>query len=443
MKTRKREYKRFLLIGLLALLVFPLINKSLNGIEVDPLKGAQKEALDTGFTSEGWIGGLFQPKREEFLGSTFSLRPSVIRMNNQLRFWLYKEAKIRNVVVGKENYLYESGYISGYQGETYIGDDLIKSRAYKLNYLQDTLAKLGKQLIVLLEPGKASFYPEYIPDDFKKPLKKSNYSAFLGYAKELGLEVTDFNKWFVQLKKTEKYPLYTKFGIHWTEYGATLAADSLMRYLEVKRNQDLHNIRFDQVVLTTECRGTDCDIETAMNLVYPLKLDKRNAYPIRKLTGENLYRPNMLAIADSYFWTLFNMQEFQKSMSDNSQFWYYNKEVNYFNWHGQEIHDVRMMNWKETVLSSDVVLVGVTECNDWVTSWGFIDDMYDILNGVYGQRITPELRGMKIDWYLNKMRNQPEWLQALQEKAKGMNQPLDSVMRWDAGYLVDQEFNIK
>ena len=36
----------------------------------------------------------------------------------------------------------------------------------KLSELKDTFLKRGIDLIVLLAPGKASFFPEYLPDHY-------------------------------------------------------------------------------------------------------------------------------------------------------------------------------------------------------------------------------------------------------------------------------------
>ena len=67
-----------------------------------------------------------------------------------------------DVVIGKENYLYEKGYIDAFFGVDFIGHDSIAISAYKLKMIQDTLAKLNKTLLIILAPGKGDFFPEYI-----------------------------------------------------------------------------------------------------------------------------------------------------------------------------------------------------------------------------------------------------------------------------------------
>ena len=61
-------------------------------------------------------------------------------------------------IVGKDNYLYEESYIKAYLGDDFIGEKKIFNTAQKLKAVQDTLKSNHIDLIVVLAPGKGTFF---------------------------------------------------------------------------------------------------------------------------------------------------------------------------------------------------------------------------------------------------------------------------------------------
>lgn len=202
---------------------------------LEPLKGTVNNPEDATFSKKDWIDGTYQEKKELYINSMFGFRSFCIRLNNQIAFNFFNKAKANGVIVGKENYLYEESYINAYTGKDFLGEDSISHTLNRLKFISDTLSRLNKQLIIVFAAGKASYFPEYIPDKYLPILEKTNYKSLSDGAKKLGLNVIDFNKWFVENKNKSKYPLYPLQGVHWSTYGTTLAADSLIRKIEFLR----------------------------------------------------------------------------------------------------------------------------------------------------------------------------------------------------------------
>ena len=202
----------------MATLFLPLIQTKLNIFELSPLKGDVRYPAQAQFSISDWFSSKYQEEKETYLNSMFGFRSTCVRVNNQIAYSFFKKANANGVIIGKDNYLYEESYLNSYNGSDFLGQDSINHTLNRLKYLTDTLKKLNKQLIVVFAAGKASFYPEYIPDSYlKSNVDNTNYKALSIGAKNIGLNVIDFNAWFVKNKSISKYPLYPKHGIHWSQ----------------------------------------------------------------------------------------------------------------------------------------------------------------------------------------------------------------------------------
>ena len=182
---------------------------------------------------------------------------------------VFNKPRASGVNIGKNKYLYRELY-KAYHGTDYIGYDSIMNRMQRLKYVQDTLSKLDKNIILIFAAGKGSFYPEYFPDEYITEKKTTNYETHLQLAQQLGISHIDFNSYFIENKSKSPYPLYPQYGIHWSYYGMCLAADSIIRYIENARNIDMPNLYWDQIEITQPKKG-DYDIADGMNLLVKLK----------------------------------------------------------------------------------------------------------------------------------------------------------------------------
>ena len=237
MKEISIKLRGILFLLILILLILPLIQSKFNIVKLEKLKGWVNEPEAVRFSIKKWFSGEYQVKQEEYLNEMFGFRSSFVRINNQIAFNLFNKAKANGVIIGKNNYLFEENYIKAYYGTDFIGIDSINKRMQRVKFVQDTLAKLNKTLVLIYAAGKGSFYPEYFPDEYKKEKTKTNYEYHIKFSKALGLNFIDFNKYFLENKSKSKYPLYPQYGIHWSNYGTALAADSILRYVEKNRKK--------------------------------------------------------------------------------------------------------------------------------------------------------------------------------------------------------------
>ena len=368
----QKTYRTFILLGFLTFLILPAIQKHFVFVDVEPLAGAIVPPEKGTLSLKNWVNGDYQKQTEKFIDESFGFRNLFIRTNNQLAFTLFNKAKANGVLIGKNKYLYEVSYLKAYNGWDYVGEKAIKSRVEKLRYLQDTLQKLNKQLIVVFAAGKGSFYPEFFPKEYQTKPGKTNYKSYVNACKKLGVNHIDFNAYFVSQKHKSKYPLYPKYGIHWSTYGMGLVADSIIRYIEKKRTIRIPHLYWNKVNLE-DAKESDYDIGYGMNLLHKMT-DNQMAYPVFQYENDSLKtKPRSLVISDSFFWGMFNFG-ISTVFTDN-QFWYYNEDVYPDSY--QTPLKTKEVNLKKCIATKDVIIIMATEANLPKLGWGFIERMYE------------------------------------------------------------------
>lgn len=376
MKKRRDEIvKNLLLAGMFLLMTGPFINNRLNIIDATPLRGAVTEPVGPEFSADGWFSGEFQVQNETYLNEAFGLRSVFVRLNNQIAYTFFSKAKANGVIIGKDNYLFEEDYIRAFNGTDFIGVDSTVRRMKKLKYVQDELEKRGKTLLVVFAAGKGSFYPEYFPDDLKHRKGITNYQLHSHLAQYLNINHIDFNAYFLKNKSRSEYPLYPKCGIHWSYYGSCLAADSMICYIERKRNIDMPDLRWDSIEVC-QPKFEDYDIGDGMNMLFRIESFDM-AYPklyTEDTTGKS--RPSLIVVSDSYYWEMFNYG-FPRSFGSN-QFWYYNKQV-YPDYYNNQL-ETSQVDLAQSVAEHDVFIIMGTEATLPEFGWGFIERLYDFFS---------------------------------------------------------------
>ncbi len=366
---RKEKILKILAIYIVILLFVPLFQKEFNIFKDRPLKGSFSIVNDTVFSLKTWFSGDYQDVKEKFINQNYGFRNFFIRYNNQIAFSFYNKVFANGVIVGKKNYLYEYNYIKAYNGDDYVGDDSIKKIVKRISLISDTLNKLNKSLIIFFAPGKGSYYPEYIPDSLIKYTGKSNIKTYQNEIKDKKIKVIDFHKWFIDNKKKPPFPLYPKYGIHWSVRSNFFVADSLVKYIEKIRKKELQHIVFDKVNKKNAI-DVDCDIADGLNLLFDINGDIME-YPEYHLEPKNKKDSvTMVVIADSFYWTIFG-----KGLSNifgKNEFWYYNQQA-YPN-SPEQPKEVSQLNFADEINNHEVFIILSTDANLSNLGWGFIQN---------------------------------------------------------------------
>jgi hypothetical protein len=433
----KQHIKKSVFFFFLALLALPALQYKFELIPIKPLGGHYEFEQRPAFTWDTWVSMQFQQKYEKFVNDNIGFRELFVRSYNQVWFSLFHRVQNYNVVLGRNNVLYEENYITDYLGLNFRGEDSINDQLLKVKYLQDTLAKLNKHLILFFAPGKASYYPDEIPASYRiKEQPQTNYKFYTKRCKELGLNYIDMNGWFVSQKTRSPYPLYKPGGIHWTVYGMTLAFDSLNRYMGNLQGAPLPTFHIDNVEWSDTARDADNDVEKSLNLLFNLPYGKY-AYPILSWKeGPTTKKPTVLTIADSYWWNVYGVGYTPRAYNGNN-FWFYNQQAYFDN--GAPMASVDTISIKEEIQKTDFIIVLATEANYHRFGFGFIERLYDFYTGKGNLLADKRVLEKALLEEIRIIREDANWMALIQKKAKDSGQPIDSVLRKDAQYMLDQK----
>ncbi len=412
-------------------MVFPAIQKKYAIFQVKKLDGDFVLTEKPVFSWTDWFDGRFQMTYDKYLEDHIGFRDFLVRLTNQIDYSLYRIPHAEGVIVGKDDQLIEYDYIRAYTGGDYIGEETIDRKIRKLKFIQEYLKnEKNIDLVLVFEPGKASFYPEYIPDQYlDKVSELTNYSTFLKKAIEYNVNFVDFRFYFNSLKGKTKYPIYPRYGIHWSIYGMTYALDSLIPYIEDIRHIDLPDYSYDSLQIESTARRPDYDAGKALNLLFRLPEKEDLAYHVYNFEeNDNKEKPMMLTIGDSYYWNIFNT-EVPKHLFKNEAFWYFNKQIypdSYI-----ESKQVRDVNLKAEIEKQDVILLMITGRFLFKFGWNFIEDVYKL----YG----PISQFDKMHDYRCNILNYNVWFTNVIKDAQGKKISLEEMLNLVAEYVYAQE----
>ena len=299
MITNQTYIKNSLFVIIIILLFTPLIEYKFNGEKPSSLKGSFEAPIKPFKFS--WINGNHQEAFTNYFKYHLGFRDAFVRTFNQVQYSFYNKTSAKDVQIGKENYLYEGGYIRDYMGLNFIGEEKITNRLKQIKNIQEELKQDSINLILAFAPGKASYFPEYFPTKYDTSIKTlSNYRCYTQKCEELRLDFIDFNSFFIKLKAQSGPLLFPKGGIHWGEYGVATSLDTLSKYIEQKRRINMPRFKIEELVYQDQLNESDRDISDAMNLLIEPEYYKMPTPKVKFLKQKEDIKPRLLIIGDSY-----------------------------------------------------------------------------------------------------------------------------------------------
>ena len=382
------------------------------------------------FTWRKWFSSAFQDDYASRLNDNIGFRNSLIRVNNQCDYTLLGLIHAQGFIRGQQQYLFEEDYIHEYTGEYFIGKTVIDKKLARLKNVMDSLKAHHVPLLLVYEPGKAGFYPEYIPGRFH-PEKGSqtNYDYMTRRSQELGLEFMDMHSYFLKMKDTARYPLFPKYGMHWSLYGVPFAVDTLVKSIERLTGTGVPGFKTQKLIPSETPVGTDNDIGQLLNLIFPLS-PAPAVYPSVSFEKTPAKKLSVLVIADSYYDNI--ADDYSNHLFARQDFWYYNKKV--YPYHNQTPPVlVDKSNLREKLINYHVILLMASEINLHCGFWNFADEAFLAFH--------PEIKDPLIYNIENEIRNDRDWFRFMVNKARLQGKPLEEMVKEDAGYTFNSNYS--
>lgn len=424
MATRIKYY----LVTLIAVvLLSSMLQFKMEIFQTEPLQGDISIAKKPEFKKEDYWNLKWQEDYNKYLNDNFGFREWFVRLINQVRYSFFNCTTAPGVVIGKENELFIESYINDFIGRSFIGKSKILENVNMISTLQDSLKARDIDLIVVFAPGKASYYPELIPDYYLSKKKDStNYFVYSTLFLEKKVNYIDLNKWFCDNKTKFKHPVYPKNGTHWNHYGMSLALDTLIKYIEKKRNINLPEFDFSLVNYNTNLKGNDYDIGILMNLLSPIEKDP-NPYPVYKFKNvEGQTKPDVLVVGDSYWWCQVG-DDLPIHFFREDEYWFYNRDQLIRNGKRSPVKD---LNLSASLAKRNVIVLMATEATFYMFPYGFIDNAYKLYCNNNSKRLNEIIADIK--------RN-TEWYNTIVKKAEENKFSVEKQLALDAEYILSDE----
>jgi hypothetical protein len=428
MAAKNKTYSFHCVIALIALatpLLFTLTKKDNKPNLVGLVISDTKPEL----TMKTWFDGSYQTERDDYNNDHWAFKEKMVRLNNQFYYSAFNQIRVNGFVIGKQDYVFSESYIFSAFGDDLVKEEKIKSLLEKAKVVQDTLKKKGIDLLFVYAPGKGEYCREFVEDKYIHPVKNTNYNLFVSNSKAAGINYLDLYAWFNQMKPVTKYPLFPKFGHHWSFYGECLAVDTIIKHIEKLHNCDLPNITWNKTDVVDSARSRDADVLKSMNLNSNPKQNMSLAYPEILFESDSLKNnKRVLTISDSYWYGPVYMGV-PANVFAGGQFWYYYNKV-IPSPTGEKV-EVWELDLKKEIESNQVIMLLYSDGNLPMFGNNFIYDAYEMYTSPKTYYARYE-KNKQIQYYAKEIRNTPVFLKKSTAESNRLQIPLDSAIKSDA-----------
>lgn len=428
MKNRGITYYRLVAGIIIMLLIAPIAQETFGLFSFKPLEGEYKKHNKPSFSVETWLTQAYQDSVGKYTISNFGFSTWLTRFHNQYVFELFHNSRSPSVVIGKQNEIYDYGHIQAYLGNDFLGEEQIEYKIHQVEEINKSLKKYNTEIVLVIAPSKPSIMPEYLPDKYKSSGAMNNYEVYIDKLKNGDITYIDFSAVFKQWKKNKPLPLYPQCGVHWSEYGATLAADSMLHFMQKALNANVPSLKIDSTVITDQLSKSDYDMGAILNLLFPIQ-PYPMGYPVVSFDGEPSRTMDVLTIGDSYYWIWYNEVGFDQKCFKSNLFLEYFSKAHSSQQDSKSINEIDVL---EETIQSEMILIVCSESNLYRLGYGYIEFMYSLIPEMNRRYLK------KMQEYRQSIRQDEQWMKSIREKADKKGISIDSMLTLDAIYLIEQ-----
>ena len=175
-------------------------------------------------TAEGRLNQAVLKETTDYLADRFALRKQLVTAWARLNAGLLRTSAEEQVILGSDGWLYYTPSVDDYMGRA-ISDEEIERAVQNLARMQDYAEAQGLRFLFKVAPNKDSLYPEHMPLYIVSAHESSTLSRMQRYLEQYGIHYVDLYTAFEEAGGC----YYYKTDSHWTNRGAALAADTLLR----------------------------------------------------------------------------------------------------------------------------------------------------------------------------------------------------------------------
>ncbi len=429
MVQKNKTYSFHSVLAIIAI-AFPLFVSMIKKDDKPNLIGIVISDEKPKFSFGAWLDGSYQAEQEDYQNDHWAFKEKMVRLNNQFYYKAFNQIRVNSFVSGKDNYVFSEGYVFSAFGDDLLKESTVLTLLEKAKVVQDTLKKKGIDLMLVFAPGKGKFCKEFVEDKYVHPVNTTNHDLFLSSCKKLGNNFLDLYQYFENIKTKSPYPLFPKFGHHWSYYGECIAVDTIIKYIEQLHDTDLPDIHWNNIEVVDTARYRDADVLKSMNLNSNPDQNMKLAYPDVQFEADSLKnRTRVLTVSDSYWYGPVYMGVDQSCFA-GGQFWYYYNKVIPSPIEGQKV-EAWELDLKKEIESNQVIMLLYSDANLLNFGNKFIEDAFELYTSPKTFAVRNE-RKKQIQTYAKQIREAPILLKKSTQRSRDLQISLDSAIRIDA-----------
>lgn len=433
--------KRFLIqfTCILVLLLAVLVQGLTHVIPLKPLSGFTDEMKPTAFCFKTYYNGTYQNYLTKYAKHHTGFREFFIRNYNQMAYSCFGKITNNSIIKGRDNELFLNMYLNEATGKTLqnkygtveAAQADAKKNVEETLRLIDTLRQHGTKFLFVFCPSKCAIYPEMMPHSYQNAKQEFSLEEYyIKLFKENNIPHIDFLSWFKTIKDTVPYPLYTRPGTHWAQWTMPYVADSILRKLEVVAECKLPRVHIIDENLSSDYTTQDAELMENMNLLFPISTPAM-PQPVFTLTDTvGKQRPNLLVVADSYFYTL--RKTCFVDAFNHWDYWVYNREVQ----SSRVCYDGKQLHWvfdaEEILEDADIVMAVFTAPMLYDYMFGFPKSAQEMF--AHGIKSDEEA----LQNIIERIHTIPEWYQSIEQQAAERGITVEENLRNNAKYVLQK-----
>ena len=374
----KRLRTIMLMLGFAAVLMMPILLRKVNA--QFGLTGVSVQTERPILTKKGLLDGTVQEELNDYIAQNMPGRDLMIKVRNQMIFTLYSKSPNENIVIGKNNNLFEKEYVLKYEKVYPPADkEYVVDLCDKIAVIQDKLEAKGKELYLFITPTKVRYYEEDVPDIYRVASsfgeRTGNYEVLMETLADYDFKVYDSIPVVAAYRETADaagMPLYYKTGSHWSLVVGAEVASGLGCFLDENSKYDFPDTHVEYAPVP-EPLHPDSDIFNTFN-VFTKPYD---SYYSAELKAEDIglaeeEKPNLFCRGGSFMGQtinhLINNGMFHLDTYVENTIYYRNRftEPGSFSDYGE-------LNLKQELEQADIVILEVNEAHIPTMSFGLID----------------------------------------------------------------------
>ena len=271
----------FALLFILPPLLWPLIRPFFDSENRENRKLAERPAL----SAESFES--FPADWEAYYNDALPFRNQLIRLNNTLQYFLFRQQDINGVAIGRDGWLFycseEAGNpVNQSLGCWHFSEDELRTMAESMQGTKDALAKRGVEFVLFIAPNKETIYMEKLPSYYEQQDEYTATDQLIDYLREHTDVTVVYPKEELLAYKKEhpEHQLYLKLDSHWNNLGAYIGVRSLAAALGLSMPAP-EELRLKEIRKTTgdlatvmNAAVTDVDTDYELSGISPLKTEK-------------------------------------------------------------------------------------------------------------------------------------------------------------------------